>query len=230
MDITLETIKHAAPKSVRSSINQELVDTINNVSEDEQFRDAYRNNLIGFINVLQDSRYKITDYINATKYASYKLMGNSNIQAYTKTFPDRFQRLIGEGASDKDISAYVAAYNKNQLVNKIIEQSMVPTHVLNSELFQKAINTQANIMSNPDASYKVRSDAANSLLTHLKPPESAKLEIDMTIKQDSALDDLRKATQQLVNQQKQMLEEKVINAKDVAESRIIEDAQYEEVN
>jgi hypothetical protein len=45
--------------------------------------------------------------------------------------------------------------------------------------------------------------------------------LDISYKDDRTLDDLRATTQALVEQQKRLLEERVINAKDVAESFII---------
>jgi hypothetical protein len=70
-------------------------------------------------------------------------------------------------------------------------------------------------------SEKVRTDAANSLLNHLKKPESSKLQLDISYKEDKTLEDLRATTQALIEQQRRMLEEKVINVKDMAEAVII---------
>ena len=116
-------------------------------------------------------------------------------------------------------------------MNKIWEQTLIPTHVLNADIFQKAINTQAYLMNNAN-SEKVRTDAANSLLNHLKKPEASKIQLDISYKEDKTLEDLRASTQALVDIQRRMLEEKVVDAKYVAESVIIpkdiEDAEYVE--
>jgi len=81
------------------------VETINSLSADPMLREAFRDNLISYTGVLQDGKYKVTDYINAVKYVSYKLLGASNSEAYQKTFPDRWQRLVDEGADSKTISS-----------------------------------------------------------------------------------------------------------------------------
>ena len=166
-----------------------MVDEINGLITDPKLRENYRENLLSYTSVLADGKYKIGDYINAVKYVSYKLLGSSNIEAYSKTFPDRFQRLVQEGADDKTISSYSTAYNKNKLVNLIFEQTLVPSHILNADLYQKALNVQAQLMISA-ASEKVRSDAANSLLTHLKMPETTKIELDVGIKVDKSIEDL----------------------------------------
>jgi hypothetical protein len=171
---------------------------------------------------MQNGNYNIPAYISACKYVSYKLLGSSNIEAYSKTFPDRINRLLSEGNTEQQIHKFVVAYNRTQLVNKIMEQTLVPTHVLNADVFQRAINIQAQIMTDPDASFKVRSDAANSLMTHLKPPEKTKIELDIGYKQDSSIDDLRRATQELVNTQRELLKKGVLSSQDIAESEILE--------
>lgn len=220
--LTKEQFKRVLPKNTKVLISDELLTSINSVMTDPQLRENYRENLLSYTGVLADGKYKISSYVEAVKYVSYKLMGSSNVQAYTRTFPDRYQRLVNEGADEKTISAYVAAYNKNQLVNKILEQTLIPTHIINADLYQKAINRLAYLMSNAN-SEKVQSDSATSLLTHLKMPETTKVELDVNVKQDKSIDALRASTMELVAQQKKMLEAGAMNAKQIAESNLIID-------
>lgn len=218
--LTEEQLKRAMPKSVRSRITPELLNDINGLMTDQQLRENFRDNLLSFTNVMSDGKWKIQDYVNAVRYVSHKLLGSSNIEAYTKTFPDRFQRLISEGADEKTISSYSTAYNKTALVNKIMEQTLVPVHVLNADLHQKAINRLASLMMTAN-SEKVQADSAASLLTHLKPPETSKIELDVNVKQDKTMDELRNATLELAKQQRQMIEAGITSARDIAESKII---------
>jgi hypothetical protein len=159
---------------------------------------------------------------------SFKLLGGTNLQAYVKTFPDKYQRFLGDGISAKDIASYVSAFNKSKLVNLIWAQSMIPTHVLNQDVFQRAINIQAELMADPDVSPKVRSDAANSLLTHLKAPEVKKIELDIGVKESSVIDDLRQATMRLTEQHRLQIASGASTVKEVAHSTII-DATFKEV-
>ena len=218
--LTEEQLKRAMPKSVRSRITPELLNDINGLMTDQQLRENFRDNLLSFTNVMSDGKWKIQDYVNAVRYVSHKLLGSSNIEAYTKTFPDRFQRLVSEGADEKTISSYSTAYNKTALVNKIMEQTLVPVHVLNADLHQKAINRLASLMMTAN-SEKVQADSAASLLTHLKPPETSKIELDVNVSKDKTMDELRDATLALAKQQRQMIEAGITSARDVAESKII---------
>ncbi len=170
--LTKELVEQAVPANLKTSVTQQLVDMINNVSSDPLIAEQVRENFISYTAVLKDGKFKTEDYLHAVAYVSYKLMGKSNKEAYASTFPGRYQILVAKGTTEKDISAYVAAYNRGKLVNLILEQTLVPTWVLNQGIYQQAINTQALLMATAN-SEKVRSDAANSILTHLKKPDAA---------------------------------------------------------
>lgn len=217
--LTVEQFKMALPDKVKKSINQELIDQINTTLSDPDMFEAYRDNLLSYTKVMADGRFKVTDYVNAVKYVSHKLMGATNIEAYTKTFPDKYQRFLQNGVQPKDIASYVTAYNKSKLVNLIFEQTLVPSYILNQDLYQKALNVQAELMVSAK-SEKVRSDAANSLLSHLKMPEVQKVELDIGVKEDSSIAALRASTLELARQQRLMLEAGAMNAQQVAHSKL----------
>lgn len=217
--LTVDQFQSALPAKVRKTINQELIDQINTTLADPDMYEAYRDNLLSYTKVMADGRFKVTDYVNAVKYVSHKLMGCTNIEAYSKTFPDKIQRFTAQGVAAKDIASYVTAYNKSKLVNLIFEQTIIPSYVLNQDLFQKALNVQAELMMTAN-SEKVRSDAANSLLTHLKMPETQKVELDISVKEDSAISALRESTLALARQQRLMVEAGAMSAQQVAHSKV----------
>jgi hypothetical protein len=225
--LTVEQFQRVLPKGVKAKLTPDMIDNINSVLSDPGIRDNYRDNLLSYTNVMQDGKYKIQSYIDAVRYVSHKLMGSSNVEAYTKTFPARYQRVVTENkhlepeAIGKILSSYVAAYNKTKLVVKVFEQTLVPSHILNADMYQKALNRQAYLMTHAN-SEKVQSDAANSLLTHLKMPEVNKIELDIGVKQDKSIDMLREATLELAKQQRAAIARGDMTAKDVAHSQIIE--------
>lgn len=226
--LTEDQLKYALPAKLKRSINQELVDQINKTLDDPDMYEQYRDNFLSYTSVMQDGRFKIADYISAVKYVSHKLMGASNIEAYTKTFPDKYQRFIAQGVAAKDIASYVTAYNKSKLVNLIMEQTLVPSYVLNQDLYQKALNVQAELMITAK-SEKVRSDAANSLLTHLKMPETQKVELEIGVKEDGSIAALRATTLELARQQRLMVQAGAMNAQEVAHSKLVVDVEAKEI-
>lgn len=188
--LTVADLKEALPPALRTAATQSLADMVNSASADPEAAINIRDNFLGFTGVLKEGRFKMDDYLSAVIYVSYKLMGYTNKESYKRTFPPRYQALVARGATDKDISAYVSAYSKNKLVNIVMEQALVPSWVLNRDVFQKAIATQFELMVNPLVSPKVRSDAANSLLTHLKAPETKKVQLDISATQNTGMDEL----------------------------------------
>jgi hypothetical protein len=146
-------------------------------------------------------------------------MGYTNEDSYARALPTRYNDLIARGTTKKDISAYVSAYNKGKLVNLILEQSLVPSWVLNQDIYQRAINVQADLMINA-SSEKVRTDAANSLLTHLKKPEAQKNSISLDIVENSGMTELKSLLTQVAQQQQKAIQAGEMKTIDVAATKI----------
>ena len=218
--LTAEQFRQALPDKVKKSINQELIDQVNATLSEPELFEAYRDNLLSYTKVMADGKFKVSSYVDAVRYVSHKLMGSTNIDAYSKTFPDKITRFMAQGVSDKDIASYVTAYNKSKLVNLIFEQTLIPSYVLNQDLYQKALNVQAELMITAK-SEKVRTDAANSLLSHLKMPETQKVELDIKVKEDSAIAALRASTLELARQQRLMIGAGAMDAQEIAHSKIV---------
>lgn len=203
--LTTTQFKDALPKTMRKRINDELVQTVNDALTDEDTREYLRDNILSYVSVMQEGRFKVLSYVDAVKYVSYKVMGDTNLKAYEKVFPDKIADWRLRGVEPKDINSYVTAYNKTKLVNLIYAQTMVPIYVLNQDKVQCAINTLTGLMNDVDVSPKVRSDSAIGLLTHLKAPETAKVELDLGIDRGSVIDDYEAAMRKMVETQKEMI-------------------------
>jgi flagellar motor switch protein FliG len=205
--LTVSEVATSLPKHLKSAATQELTDKLNNMSSDPEIAENIRNNFQGYVKVLNEGKFKTDDYLNAVAFVTHKLMGHTNQRAWCMTFPKKHQRLVAEGRSDKEISSYVAGYKKGRLVNLILEQTLIPVWVMNQDILQKAINAQSEIMLNDDNSAKVRSDAADSLMNHLKRPETKQVDLNIDIAENSAvtelndmLSSLAKRSQELIGQ------------------------------
>lgn len=199
-ELTKQQIVNALPSTFKNSVTQELVDTINNVTQDQLLAEQFRENFVTYSSVMKDGKFKTMDYLSAIQYVTYKHMGYSNKDAYFKTFPNRQAELVARGTSEKDISAYVSAYHRGKLVNLIMEQSLIPVWIVNQDVYQKAINVQVELM-NTAVSEKVRCDAANSILTHLAKPKDAITNINLDMRESSGLADLKNTLEALAQQQ-----------------------------
>ena len=218
--ISVDILKKAMPKAVRNNLTQEMVDDINGMIQSNEVAENFRDTLLGHTSIMKEGKFKMESYLNAAKYVSFKLMCSTNEEAFMKTFPERYQEMLDQGLEDRKISGYVHAYSKTILVNKILEQTMIPIHVFNGELYQKAINAQAFLMINA-SSDKVKSDAANSLLQHLKPPETSKIELDVNVKEDKVIGELKNTIAELSAVQKKQIESGVSTVKEVAHSKLL---------
>lgn len=203
--LTVEEVKNAVPAQLRGAIGQDLVDRLNQVSADPEAAAAIRETFIGFTTVLKEGKFKLDDYLNASAFVSYRMMGFNNQEAYARTFPQRYQGLVARGASPKDISAYVSIYARGKLVNLILEQAMIPVWVMNQDAFQKAVLKQVELM-NTARSEMVQMQAANSILTHVKPPEKRQIDLTVTTPEASGLNDLRNMLGEIARRQIELIE------------------------
>jgi hypothetical protein len=194
--LTVEQIKQASPARCRSNITPELVDRVNQLIADPEERERYQENFLGYLDVLKDPKFSLNKYIDAVRYVGYKLAGSTNQEAYTKTFPDRVQGMLDRGKDGGHIRAIVSAYNSGQLVNAILEQALIPTWV--------------------------RVQAANSILTHLKQPESSKVTLDVNVAEDETVKELRRAVTDLAREQQAAIERGSRTVIDIAEGDLIE--------
>jgi hypothetical protein len=218
--ITFEEFRDAMPAHVRKNVNPELVDVINTAIADPEQLAVFRENVIGLTHVMKEGKFKITDYLSAVKFVSHRLLGDNQTTAWAKAFPQRYNDMIQRNVDRSDIGAICSRYASSKLVVTLMGQTMMPTHILNAPLYQKAINVQADLMLNAK-SEKVRSDAAANLLMTLKPPEVQKVELNIGIKEDSTIQELRETTMALARQQRQMIESGAISVKSIAQSKLI---------
>ena len=132
--LTQDDVRQALPIHLKNAATKELVDALNNIPLDPEVADTIRDNFISYSKVLKEGKYKIEDYMNAIAYVTFRMMGYNNQESYARTFPQRYNALVAQNKSSKDISSYVAMYNKNQLVQKIMEQSMIPVWLMNQDI------------------------------------------------------------------------------------------------
>ena len=228
--LTLQEVQDSLPAGQKGHITQPMVDQLNALSKDPEEARYIRENFVSFSQVLSEGRFKLGDYVRGVMYVSHKVMGKSNLEAYKATFPERYQQLVADGRQAKDIASYVAAYNKGKLVNLIYERAMIPTWVLNQDMFQSALNVNYEIMNDENESGKVRVEAANSILTHLKKPEANKAELKVEIGMNDGMKALETRLAEMAEAQMNIIQGEAMTAQEVAalplnvpEAEVVED-------
>jgi len=217
--LTKEMLTGAVPdKRFRKHVTDEVVAVINS-EPDSELRRVFRDNALTYSSVLSTGKHSLAAYVNAVKFVSLRLMGDKASVAYSKVFPDRYQNLINKGSSASYIASFADNYSKTGLITKIMERTMVPTHILNAGVYQEAINVQAELMHTAKSEL-VRQKAAESLINNLAAPAAAKVEIDIGYSHD-VVEDLRATTKALAQQQLKMILNGQSSAKEIAHSEII---------
>lgn len=223
--VTPEEIKRIYPVKVNPTVLQRATDIINASVKDMDYVLAkeFRDNVFGFIDIIKESKHRVAfeDYVNACKFVTFKMAGNTDIRAYALTFPDRVRRMEREKVPNSHLYQYANLYAKNKTVVEVMTKVMIPTHVLYQDIFHKAVKTQAELMQTAK-SEKVRADAANSLMTHLKTPEIKKAELQVNVGSTGAIDQLSEALANLSGKQSEMLSQGKYSLQDIREATIIE--------
>lgn len=214
--LTLQEAQESLPAGQKGHITQDMVNQLNALSKDPEEARYIRENFISFSQVLTEGRFKLGDYVRAVMYVSHKVMGKSNLESYKQTVPDRYQQLVADGRSSKDIAAYVSAFNKGKLVNLVYERSAIPTWVLNQDMFQRALNVNYDIMNDVLVSDKVRVEAANSLLTHLKKPEVNKAQLNIDIAMNDGMKALEQRLAEMAEVQLKTIEGSTMSVEEIA--------------
>lgn len=223
--LSVEGLQKIYPRKVNRETLEECVKMMNEsiVGMDSVMREHYRDNLVGVIDVIKEGeRIKFADYVKAVKFCSFKMAGYTDTRAYSLTFPERIERMAREGISNANLYVYANSYAKNKVVVEIMAKLMIPTHIMYQDYFHMAVKTQVEIMTDDKVSPKVRSDAANSLMTHLKQPEIKQAELSINTNDSGIINQLSEALNNLSKGHKELLSQGRTTLKDISEAVIIE--------
>ena len=204
MGVTLEELKKSLP-SRKGTITQEIVDIINASTNEPEFQgESLLQTAMTYENLMSKNRVGLKDYIYAIKFCSYLVSLEDNFtEAYKKTFGFRDfvkTRLSASTGSTeyKELTSAASRYRKSRMVVDILTYSQVPLDILFSGARYKAIGVLADEMEN--ASYsRDRIAAAKELLLAVKGPENMKIELDIGIKEDSAVQSLNDQLAQIAS-------------------------------
>ena len=212
--ITLEQLQKTFPKK-KNSIGEKTVELINATLTDPEFNGTdLIQTLHTFENVMYNNSAAMEEYVNAVRFCAYLETNGDNItDAFKKTFyyRDFVKNGIDKPSNSPEYSSITAAasrYRKNKLVVDILAMADVPLYLLFQGHRYKAVEVLASEMMTAPLS-KDRIAAAEKLLTHVKPPENSKLELNIGLN-SNAMDmasSLNEQLIQLATQQKALLEQ-----------------------
>ena len=215
-----QDLVEALPPQMRKGLNQATLETIANVIADPDAMERFKENFITYTTALTGQKYSLQQYIDAVMYVSYKKMGYKNNEAFRRTFPKKMDRYYRENKTEAHINALVSSYNKTLIVTKIMEQSMIPVHILNQDAFQAAVNAQLRILNTSKNDLAVVK-AADSLMNHLKPPTETKVQIDVGIQETPMQQEFKQESARLAQLQRELILSGKYTAKQIAEMPVV---------
>lgn len=225
--VTLDEVKRAMPKK-KNFITQEAVDIINESMNDPEFQgESLLQTASTYEAVLKGARASVPEYLNAIRFCAYIATNNSNYtEAYKKVFADRefVQERINLNTSDPkyaELTSAASRYRRTKLVTDILTASQVPLDLIFTGHRYKAIGVLADVMENGRYD-RDRVNAAKELLAATKGPENVKIELDVGIKEDSAVQQLNDQLAQMAARQKAMLESGASNLEEFGNMKVID--------
>ena len=137
--ITEQEFKRCLPSTLKGSIDDSIRVQLNECLNDPNTREVMSQNILGYTSIITQGKFKLSSYLSAVQYCTYKSMGDTNILAFKKTFPSRYSEWEAQQLPMNQRNAYVTAYNKSKLVTLIYQALAIPTSILNQDVFQEAI-------------------------------------------------------------------------------------------
>lgn len=209
--VTLEEVKSAM--TYRSNyVTQEAVDIINkSVTEPEFQGESLLQTAVTYESVLKGVKASIPEYLNAIRFCAYMVSNDSNYtEAYKRVFYDRDfvkerKDLPTDSVKYAELTSAASRYRRTKLVVDILTVSQVPLDMIFAGYRYKAISVLAEIMMEGRFD-RDRVNAAKELLAATKGPENVKIELDVGIKEDSAVKQLNDQLAVMAARQREMLE------------------------
>jgi len=194
-NLTVEDIQRSLP-SRKNTITAEIVDIINKTAEEPEFQgESLLQTAITYENLMGKNRAGIKEYVDAIRFCAYLVsMDDNYTEAYKRTFSYRDfvkDRMTStpDSVKYKELTSAASRYRKSKLVIDLLTYSQVPLDIMFSGARYKAIGVLANEMETAQYS-RDRIAAAKELLAAVKGPETTKIELDIGVKQDSAIQSL----------------------------------------
>lgn len=223
--VTLEDLKELLP-SRKNGITSEAVDIINASMSEPEFQGvSLLDTAVTYEKVLKGTRASISEYLRAIKFTAYMVsMDDNYTEAYKKTFYDREfvrERMNAptESAKYRELTSAASRYRKSKLVVDILTLSQVPMHLMFNGYQYKAIAVLADRMEHAKLD-RDRINAAKELLAATKAPENMKIELDVGIKENSAVEQLNEQLAMMAAKQKSLLESGVSSLKELGSMKV----------
>lgn len=193
--VTVDELKKIFPKK-KESITEELVDIINDANNNPFFSgDEFLSTVITYKDVLEKNKASIKDYLTAIRFCAYLESEDFNLtEAFIKShshteFVQKKMNSPTNSSEYKQLTNAASRYRKRPIVVQILTQSQLGLHLMFQGELYRAINVLSDIMVN-GRSEMARVAAAKEILANVKAPETTKIELDIGLRNENAMESL----------------------------------------
>ena len=229
-EVTMDDMKRLFPKK-KESITEELITIINDANNNPFFSgDEFMNNILTYKDVMEKQKASLKDYLAAIRFCAYLESEDYNLtEAYKKSHcHTEFvrERLDSptNSAEYKQLTNAASRYRKRPLIVQILTQSQLGLHLMFQGEQYRAINVLSDIMVN-GRSEMARVAAAKELLANTKAPETHKIELDIGIRNESAMESLNAQLAQFAIESMNQLKTGKTDLKTLGSMKVIEDSE-----
>lgn len=236
--ISREYLVSSLPKGYSRYCSEEVLSKIEEACEgcSEDLASYIEENIVTYISCVEGLRSRPEAYINAVKYCSMRLMGESIVESWKRTFPRRCERIAEECRGEEKWIEYKIKnnadyYNKTVLVTKIMGMSLVPSWIVNAQYYQEGINKLVEIIRDDsvrNGMVKVR--ACEALINATKKPDIIEQKIEIGSNIDvggEMMKELREVTEKLAVVLKDELKSGKGTLREVSEIELTRGKDYE---
>lgn len=223
--VTIEEIKKVMPLK-SSFVTQEAVDIINESLTDPEFQgESLLQTASIYENVLKGSRSSVPEYLNAVRFCAYMMTNDSNYtEAYKKVFVHRpfvQDRMSLPTGSPKyaELTSAASRYRRTKLVVDILTVSQVPLDMIFAGARYKALAALVDVIENGQLDKDVV-NASKELLAATAGPENIKIELDIGIKEDSAVKDLNHQLSMMAAKQTELLSSGAVSLETIGNMKV----------
>lgn len=210
--LTVEEVQNALP-SRKSSITQELVDVLNEVKDEAEFQgEPLLNTAVVYEKLMINNKASVREFVDAIRFCAYLVtMEDNYTEAYKKTFYYRDfvkARISADTKSIKyaELTSAASRYRRNnKLVADLLVYSQAPLEIMFLGWRYKAVGVLADTMMNAKLD-RDKINAAKELLVATKGPETKRIELDIGVKENSAIASLNEQLSIMAGKQVMLLE------------------------
>lgn len=235
MDIVTKEELQAAIPSKKGTITDELVELINKVQTEPEFQgESLAQTMITYQNVMKSGRVGIKQYMNAVRFCAYLIsMDDNYTEAYKRVFwdTDFVKNRVNLSTADPqygELTSAASRYRRSKVVVDILTLSQVPLDVIFGGYRYKAMGVLAEMMTTAKLD-RDKIQAARSVLEMTKN-DTVKIDLDIGVKEDSAVMNLKTQLAELASQQVALLDAGATDLKQLGGMKPIEADVVEDEN